>query len=321
MPARTILHTKTDLIIPQQGIEITSGTTLTTGREPSYVVRRRTARPHGISTPERDRFSEATHYLESLFPKKNVWIVVERHDATERAARELIRDVKEDFGQLQLRAGFPRWHVDALESAYGVHSNLIGPLPLQVAKRLQGYAYGSRLHIRRVYDMPGLVSGYLLKEATPQAAYGKSFRRNKGSHRLGEGGGDRIRLSSRLEAALLEKGVIEPHKRTYAARSLPKPEIATTASAAAPIAVPKTTPDIIPANVPASSPVQLALPLEAPPVKLIELVDAKRRRLGLPQHEIAGRLGVRQPHYANALGQRDHLSAWSLNRALEFLAA
>jgi hypothetical protein len=45
---------------------------------------------------------------------------------------------------------------------------------------------------------PGL-TGHLLKEATPQAQYGRSFRRVGGSIALGELGGDRVVLSNDLK--------------------------------------------------------------------------------------------------------------------------
>ena len=59
---------------------------------------------------------------------------------------------------------------------------------------------------------------YLMKEATPQAAFRKSFRRIKGSHPLGELGGNRVRLSLDLKHILERAGRIEPYTRTYAAR-------------------------------------------------------------------------------------------------------
>lgn len=229
--------------------------------------------------------------------------------------------MKSDFGQQQ-RRGLPRYSVEVLETGPNVHSNIIGPCPRDLAKRLtRSRVYGENIVVKRVTDMPGLV-GYLLKEATPQAAYGKSFRRNKGSHRLGEGGGDRVRLSNELASVLIEEGVVERYRRTYAAlRAIPKPDSAPTASAAVPNDVPEPVPQTVPIDVPALHSVQLALPLEAPPMKVIELVETKRRRLGIPQHAVAARLGVRQPHYANTLRRHDNLSAWSMNRALEFLAA
>jgi hypothetical protein len=59
---------------------------------------------------------------------------------------------------------------------------------------LNGAAYGAHVDARPVYDWPGL-TGYLFKEATPQAQYRRSFRRIGGSIALGELGGDRVILT------------------------------------------------------------------------------------------------------------------------------
>jgi hypothetical protein len=77
---------------------------------------------------------------------------------------------------------------------------------------------GMRGRLRRYPHMSSLV-GYLAKFASPEAhfAFGRSFRRARGSHRL-EGGGDRVRLSRALERDLLDAGVIRPFCRTYAKR-------------------------------------------------------------------------------------------------------
>jgi hypothetical protein len=86
--------------------------------------------------------------------------------------------------------------------------------------------YAQHVLAEPVTDWPGL-TGYLLKESTPQAWYGahKSFRRIGGSIALGELGGDRVVLSNDLKETLLRSGTIEPYKRTYAKR-LPKAPVA-----------------------------------------------------------------------------------------------
>lgn len=58
-----------------------------------------------------------------------------------------------------------------------------------------------------------------------------------------------------------------------------------------------------------------------PQINLIALVEAKRQALGLPQREVAARLGVRQSHYANALRGHDSLSNRRRFLVLQFLAA
>lgn len=69
-------------------------------------------------------------------------------------------------------------------------------------------------------------------------------------------------------------------------------------------------------------PVQLALPIDAPPVDVIALVEAKRLTLQLPQHVVAHQIGgLKQSHYANALRRHDRFGPWRRNRALEWLRA
>jgi hypothetical protein len=83
--------------------------------------------------------------------------------------------------------------------------------------------YGDHILVKPVTDWLGL-TGYLLKEATPQAwcGAGKSFRRIGGSIPLGAQGGDRVLLSDDLRAILVRDGRVEPYRRTYAKR-LSKP--------------------------------------------------------------------------------------------------
>jgi len=91
---------------------------------------------------------------------------------------------------------------------------------------LNGSVYGEHVDARPVVNWPGL-TGYLLKEATPQAQYRKGFRRVGGSIPLGELGGDRVALSNDLRDTLVRNGKIEPYRRTYAKRqkkvSTPQP--------------------------------------------------------------------------------------------------
>ena len=78
-------------------------------------------------------------------------------------------------------------------------------------------SFRKNVHAKPVTDWETL-KGYLLKEATPQAAFRKGFRRIKGSHPLGELGGDRVRLSPDLKHILERAGRTQPYTRTYAAR-------------------------------------------------------------------------------------------------------
>ncbi len=275
----------------------------------------RAVQPHGISEAERDRVDAALHFLASHYGKQLVYVTIEAHDLDEKAARLLIRKAKSHFGELQRRAGLPRYNAEVLEGQHAVHSHIVGPLPWSYATQFQNYAYGEQLCVKRVYDIDGL-QNYLLKEATPEAAYRTSIRRRKGSHVLGEGGGDRVRLSRDLSAALERKGVIQRHKRTYASRVISKPKNAPTTVSAPSEALPRETASV------AEAPTQLALPLDAPIFPLGERLEAKRRELGLSQRDLARRLGVRQAHYSNSvIRHHDKLSGPVLRRALEWLTA
>ena len=69
-------------------------------------------------------------------------------------------------------------------------------------------------------------------------------------------------------------------------------------------------------------PEQLALPIDAPPVDVIALLENKRQTLHLPQHVVAHQLGgLKQAGYANWVRGHDRLSPWRRNRALEWLRA
>jgi hypothetical protein len=79
-------------------------------------------------------------------------------------------------------------------------------------------------------------------------------------------------------------------------------------------------PIIIPIQL--AEPVQLALPIDAPPVDVIALLENKRQTLHLPQRVVAHQLGgLKQAGYANWVRGHDRLSPWRRNRALEWLRA
>lgn len=314
----TILHTENDPEIEPNASDISSKSGSKWVLPSSLVVkgkRKRSALSHGISPTERTTLDTATHFLSQQFGKQNVYVCVEAHHADERQGRELFRKVKSDICQLQGRAGFPKWHVELLEAKNGVHSNIICCLPVSYAKRLKDYSYGPQLSVSAVYDMTGL-RNYLLKESTPQAVYGTGIRRQKGSHPLGEGGGDRLRLSKALREDMISGGLLSPNLvRTYASRSLSKPlkpiPIADVEAVVAATLAPS-----------AAEPSQLLLPLEAPTFDIRAAVEAKRIEHGLTQAEAGALIGYRQPGYSNALVRRhDPLSPWARNRALAWLSA
>ena len=107
-------------------------------------------------------------------------------------------------------------------------SNILFPLPASGAHHIENLRrsriYGAYVDIQKRTGADWFVS-YTSKERTPQAHYasrGKRGPRRPGTHPLGDGGGDRVRLSKHLEADLARASLIKPHKRTYAARWLPR---------------------------------------------------------------------------------------------------
>ena len=167
-----------------------------------------------------------------------ICIVIAPHSETELEARNIIRDVQSRITTQQGRWGMPGLWLGVLEGTAGVHSNLIFPVPskkagLKLINSMSKWKFDPdvvKVMDRKgtrdgfVYDAKGL-RGYLLKESTTQAwwAANKSFRREKGSHKLGEGGGDRVHMSRALKDDLVGSARIAPRKRTYVKRSLRKP--------------------------------------------------------------------------------------------------
>ncbi len=179
-----------------------------------------------MSAAERKWLAEATHYMRRG-GRSLIHLTVEAHDATEYEVRRLFDKVKADIGQMLIRAGDRRYLIEVLEGTGSVHSHIIAPTPgscrtKEIIERLKrSSVYGDNLEGSVVTNLPGLVK-YLSKEATPEAHYAacRSFRRLGGSHKLGEGGGDRVRLSRQLEDDLIDEGIVERRRRTYRNRGL-----------------------------------------------------------------------------------------------------
>ena len=85
-------------------------------------------------------------------------------------------------------------HAKARDGSPKVNAHVVAPMPDAqrrdnlIATVNGSSVYRSNAYARDVPDLEGL-KGYLLQEATPQAAFRQGFRRNKGSHPLGELGG------------------------------------------------------------------------------------------------------------------------------------
>lgn len=67
-------------------------------------------------------------------------------------------------------------------------------------------------------------------------------------------------------------------------------------------------------------PTAIPLPMMTQPIPVFELVEAKRKKLCLPQHALAILLGIKQAAYANIIRGHDKPGARVIQRAQEFLA-
>jgi hypothetical protein len=179
---------------------------------------------------KRGRIRRRFDHLRQRGPCVFVSIEAGRSPDAEKIVRSLARRVKSGIALRQRRAGMRRIHSVSVFEALGrdgspkFGAHLVAFMPTtaerdKLIEILNGSAYGAHVLAKPVVDWPGL-TGYLLKEATPQAWHGakKSFRRVKGSIPLGELGGDRVVLSNDLKDTLLRTGRIEPYRRTYAKR-------------------------------------------------------------------------------------------------------
>lgn len=279
---------------------------------------------NGLSVVETRIASAALTFMSRHSPL--IWLPLEAHAAGEVELRRLSDRLKSDVGQMQRRAGGPRWTLEILEGTYAVHTNIVAPTPLGlaaddvIARLLASQTYGAGLQggAQPVSDLRGL-RNYLLKESTPQAwvAAGRSFRRELGSHRLGEGGGDRLRLSRELENDMLEARLIEPRRRTYACRRLTSEK-----RRSAKLTNPKF--NVIEGG-------QIALFPVRPPCRLRDFahgimpravaleVEFHRKRLGLSQSQLAARVGIKQPQLSNVLRGHDRMAAWVVTRLRDVL--
>jgi DNA-binding transcriptional regulator YiaG len=315
--------------LTNQGVQEIQGAAR--GRSPSYSVRdlrtealrkTRTNCAWGMTRPEIERVKGAMVFLRRL--RVPCWWVVlgdELLDMPEAEAREIFRDATSYLVQAQDRAGLPQYWLRVLESQGGLHSNIVFPATLEIVDRFKTgkfgrFAQGNGVQpIGRAAKDWNEVGNYLVKERTPQADRAVGHRlgaRLKGSHRLGDGGGDRVHLSTALRKDVLSAGAIEAYQRTkskaltLAARGIinPRPEPAKAEAMApqAPMAV-----------MPSAEIVQLPLfpdlPKSQPPFSEGAEVRVIRLQLGKTQDQLATRLGISdRSHIANIERGHDRLS-------------
>ena len=195
-------------------------------KRPSYRVSAdipRTTRIEGLHADEIERISGAMHHLKrSGLPC--AWAVIgdDALDLSEADAREIIRDFTSRIVRDQARAGLPQYVLRVMESSGGIHANFVFPATPNMQRRLaasttfRAYLKSNRA-IQPVTDFERLVRFYLTKERPPVVRGGcRLGPRHKGSHRLGEGRGDRVSLSRALRDDALAAGLIAPWRRTKA---------------------------------------------------------------------------------------------------------
>lgn len=196
----------------------------------------------GMTGPEIRLASSAAYFL-STFRLPLFYAVVSDKDVPEREAREAIRlfktELAKEQGREYRRGELPMApaYLEVLEGWTGVHSNILFPLrasravrwipSMMLSPRFSVSSNGRRLDIQRAAGWRWFVS-YCSEERTPQAKYvggvGALSPRKKGPHRLGDGGGDRVRLSEPVEETLIDRGEACPRRRAYA-KGLPKREL------------------------------------------------------------------------------------------------
>src|SRR5487761_1963970 len=201
---------------------------------------------HGLSPRERDLLTEGIDQMRRHGPGLFVSIENGREivvagpgtgHGAETGVRSLASRIRSDIAQHQRRSGMRKRHAVTVFEALGrdgrpkFNAHIVA-IARDTAHRDKiitalnsSETYGRSILAKPVENWDELTK-YLLKEATPQAAYRKQFRRISGSIPLGALGGNRVILSEDLKSILLTKKMIEPYSRTYASRPLPQPTIA-----------------------------------------------------------------------------------------------
>jgi DNA-binding transcriptional regulator YiaG len=277
-----------------------------------YDVAPRTTCGWGLSADELERISGSIHHLyRSSLPCLYVVLGDALLDMPEGEAREAIRAFTSRVVREQDRAGLPPYWLRVLESEGGIHANLVFPATAEMQRSLAAStAFADYLQrdnaIQPVYDFNELARVYLSKERPPNVQGGSKLGpRRKGSHKLGEGEGDRVQLSRALRDDALAAGLIKPWQRTKAkvlVRGARIEPVATTIILPEPITV--TVPVL-----PTVEAVQLSL-FQTPPMQdtLRDAVRQFREEQSMTQSRLYGMLGIGRSHGANFERGHDGLS-------------
>jgi hypothetical protein len=153
-----------------------------------------------------------------------IFVTIEDHQSNENIIRETIRKIKSLITTYSKRLGMRKClYLEILEAKPNIHSHLIVVVPDEGGAKIltdklhSSKKYRKHVLVEQIYDVEG-IKNYLSGEATTQAWYGagKRFTRVRGSHLLGSGGGDRVRLSRGLERLLKGSELLSKRKKSYA---------------------------------------------------------------------------------------------------------
>jgi hypothetical protein len=285
---------------------------------PHYSVNHsieRTSLGHGLSEHELRRLANGLHFLKR-YGEPCLWVILGNDllDLSEHDAREVVRTFTSQVVKAQKRAGLDQYWLRVHESSGGFHSNLVFPAPQGMDSDIRRWEqFGDYLRrddaVQSVYDFDGLTD-YLAKERPPNVKGGWQFgRREKGSHKLGAGGGDRVQFSQSLRA--VAAGVVEPWQRTKARVLVRSTPAIIRPSVQAPVIDPVEAVLEVGSVQPMQPAVQLPLFGALPERRYLQPSDLRsfRQVRGYTQAEISKWAGIRnRSHVANFERGHDGLS-------------
>lgn len=272
-----------------------------------------------MTGPELNRLSGAARFMARVCPQRGrLWFL----STARGSSREEIDQVQGLIAKAQRASGLPVYRVTVFEGSGGLHAHMVFVADGDIVERLRRLeVLDTDNGLQRVTDLHGLVHRYFAKERTPQAGFRRSHRlggRLRGSHSL-DGGGDRVRLSRKLERDAIEAGYVEPWQHSHAKRKEGRARYSLRSRGDH-------------ARAPAPSGQLILLPEAARPVSRLRdfgggfippaaacEIEFLRRRSGLTQAALAALIGRSQGQLANALRGHDPISARAVNRLREVL--
>jgi hypothetical protein len=277
---------------------------------------KRTVAKHGVTGAEIKRFNGALHQMKRhvRVKKGELWWLTTFKGAT----RNEISAIQKRITRLQGDEGFYKYSALIFETRPKLHAHIAFVGSPDIAAALERSAVGRGCRVELVTDADGLSKGYLVKERTSQAGFGRSDLggRIQGSHRI-DGGGDRVRLSRELERDCIEAGLIHDWRRTNAKRSTERKE--------------RRLQRLYPKKAPKPSGQILLFPELKPVARLRDFkggmmpgsvaaeIEFRREQRGLSQDKLASMVGRSQGTLSNALRGHDPIKASVVNRLRDIL--